>query len=922
MARDRDGFLWFGTETGLSRFDGTHFRNFYMSDGLPDNEIIKVFVDSRNRVWIVPFKNSICYYLNGMIHNQQNDPLLGRLKIGSEVISVNEDVHGDLIIAESKAIDVVHPGGKITIIDRFEGWPFMVVQAGLDEKGECKFFISSHSPGAQVAVIRHDVLVRTGDLEGEGENNYTSTYLGPELLIYEDKDSLTFLQAKEPGRVRIPSPKGFLHISRIDDSSVTLNSYSSTYLYNVRQHRIVDSFLPGQMVNGALEDAEGGLWFSTLGSGVHRLANRDVERYTFREGNTVFPVFTIQRIGNTLYAGTDRFYLWSRQEGEKTFRSMKVDDKFSRGRITAIEDLGNNSILAGTDAGVFRFDAPRGQSRRLWHRGAVKAIRKTGDSMLIEFSGSNVRRLRLPGGTLLDTVFPGRSTCGWVRGDRCFVGTLNGLYAVSLSRRTQPEELLEGRISAITAAPDSGIWVATYGEGLVLLRKGRPVSRFTVADGLTSNICRCLYAVGGSVWVGTDKGLNRVAPRDGGYIITPFTGAEGLGVDVINTVYVDGQRVYAGTPDGMLVFQEDRIVRSKDCRLRLTGIHISGGSWPLDTANFILPYRNNDLQIEYVGISYRNSGPIDYRYRLLGIDDRWATTDQTFLHYPSLPPGRYELQVLAIDPSGAISGTLRLPFAIDKPWWELTWVRIGLVLLIAGLVWLIFSYRVRTIRRKEAEKTATAARMAELEQMALRSRMNPHFIFNSLNSIQLFVMEKDIRGANEYITHFSRLIRQTLDISARSQLTLQEEIDYLSTYLELEKRRFEEAFDYDIFVAADVDKRMQMLPTMILQPYVENAILHGIAHRQDKQGKIMVLFRSDGHFLICMIEDNGVGRERAAQYKRQVPGQYPSRGMELTARRIDILNSTMKEPISAEIEDITAVGGLGEGTRVIVRFPL
>jgi sensor histidine kinase YesM len=147
-------------------------------------------------------------------------------------------------------------------------------------------------------------------------------------------------------------------------------------------------------------------------------------------------------------------------------------------------------------------------------------------------------------------------------------------------------------------------------------------------------------------------------------------------------------------------------------------------------------------------------------------------------------------------------------------------------------------------------------------------------------------------------------------------------VDYLSTYLELEKKRFEEAFDYNIFVDAGIEKRTQMIPSMILQPYVENAILHGIAHRKDGRGLISVGIRSDGQYLICTIEDNGVGRERAAQYKSQGPKQYPSRGMELTARRIDILNSTMKEPIDTAIEDVTEADGRSEGTRVIVRFPL
>jgi len=921
MIRDKDGFLWFGTETGLSRYDGSHFKNFYVTDGLPDNEIIKLFVDSRNRVWIVPFKNSLCYYQNGKIHNQQNDALLSRLTLHGEVLSVAEDVHGDLIIAELRAIDIISPAGKITTIDTYKGRSFSLVQVGLTEKGESQFILNLYNETPLVKV-EHDSLVKTGAMEAIGENNFTSTYLGPELMIYEDRDQLAFQYKGESRVIRMPAPKGFLHISRIDDSSLTLNSYIATYLYNIRQRKIVDSFLPGQMTSGVLEDPEGGLWFSTLGNGIHRLVTRDVARYSFREGGTVFPIFSILRAGNTLFAGSERFYVWSRRDGEKEFTSRKIDDRFSRGRITSIENLGDREVIAGTDAGVFDIEVSKRRSRRLWHRGSTKGLQLVGDSTLLEFSGTDVHRIRLKDGALLGTVWPGRSTCGCMLGNRYYIGTLTGLYAISLEQRSDSEELLKDRIAAVAAAPDGSLWAGTYGEGVVLLKNGRPVRRFTVEDGLTSNICKCLYVAGSSIWVGTDKGLNKLVPADSGYTITPFTTVQGLGSATINAVYVNKGRVYAGTQDGMTVFPEDKVPPKSECRLRITGLHISGNAWPLDTAHFKLPYNDNDLQVDYAGISYQGGGTIRYRYRLLGTDDRWGTTDQGFLHYPSLPPGEYELQILAVNASGAISSALQLPFSIDQPWWEWIWVRMLFALAIGGAIWLAFQRRIRTIQRKEAEKTWTVARMAELEQMALRSRMNPHFIFNSLNSIQLFVMEKDIRGANEYITHFSRLIRQTLDISARAEISIREEIQYLSTYLELEKQRFEEAFDYDILVDAGIDRSTQMIPSMILQPYVENAILHGIAHRDDRKGLISVSIRSDGRYLICIVEDNGVGRERAAQLKSNEPNPYPSRAMEMTARRIDILNRTMKEPIDAVIEDVTEETGRGEGTRVIVRFPI
>ena len=215
-----------------------------------------------------------------------------------------------------------------------------------------------------------------------------------------------------------------------------------------------------------------------------------------------------------------------------------------------------------------------------------------------------------------------------------------------------------------------------------------------------------------------------------------------------------------------------------------------------------------------------------------------------------------------------------------------------------------------------------AAKLSELEQMALRSQMNPHFIFNSLNSIQQYVIDKDILGANEFITQFSRLIRLTLDHSAKLDISLEQEVVYLSTYLELEKKRFENKFNYTINTDPEINTEDYFIPPMILQPYVENSVRHGMRYKKDNEGKIVISFHTASGYLICNIEDNGIGRKQARQFKSIAPMEYQSKGMTLTARRIEVFNSTHASSIGINIEDMEDYSRKPAGTKVTIKFPI
>jgi LytS/YehU family sensor histidine kinase len=236
------------------------------------------------------------------------------------------------------------------------------------------------------------------------------------------------------------------------------------------------------------------------------------------------------------------------------------------------------------------------------------------------------------------------------------------------------------------------------------------------------------------------------------------------------------------------------------------------------------------------------------------------------------------------------------------------------------LVWGLFHLRVKSIRKKEQQRVEMNRRLAELEHMALRSQMNPHFIFNSLNAVYQYVMEKDIAGANKFITDFSQLIRLTFELTALTKIALNEELEYLHTYLELEKVKYEGQFTSSFSIMPGLDTSAYFLPPMILQPYVENSIRHGVRSVAENGHINIAMLLKDEH-LLCIVDDNGAGRQVTKEGMRK-NGQHQSRGMSLTAERLSIWSRQAGQDIRVKVEDKVTATGEAAGTRVTVYVPV
>jgi len=382
-----------------------------------------------------------------------------------------------------------------------------------------------------------------------------------------------------------------------------------------------------------------------------------------------------------------------------------------------------------------------------------------------------------------------------------------------------------------------------------------------------------------------------------------------------------GKKVFVGTPNGLTCFELDNISQRSTCDLQLTGIFLSNKYWTYDSTGFSLPHNHNDIRFEFSGISFKSAGDVTYQYRLLGLQPEWRTTTEKELAFPSLPTGNYVFQLQAINKYGVKSPVREVSFKIEKLWWEKTWIRVILLLLLISLISALFRHRIGVVRRKEKERALLNQHILELEQRALRSQMNPHFIFNSLNSIQQYVAERDIKGANQFITDLSLMMRMTLDLSSKPFISISQELTYIDTYLRLEKTRLEDQFDYSILVDPALDLQEVYLPSLLIQPYVENSIRHGIKYKKEGNGLIKITVQRKENVILVSVEDNGIGRDEAARYKSKFHIQYQSKGMSINKERIDLLNDYNHKQIKIDIEDLFDDDNRPSGTRVNIHLP-
>ena len=665
------------------------------------------------------------------------------------------------------------------------------------------------------------------------------------------------------------------------------------------------------------EDAEGGRWFATADRGL-------LQELPAYFGPRELPgrrVTALLDYRDTLYVGTDGRGLYRRVGLQ--FEPVPGAAELEGLRITS---------LAADEGGLYIGTAGRGLFR--WQRGRLSQLRDR-DGL----PGNWIRDVVTTGSTVY-VLTVGGGAAEVIASDRGFgvvsgpAGELlSGNYERLLSGFGKPLFLGEAHLAdlredatvaayGITAGltdaairPDRELWTIREGREVAVTElSAKPYpTRHIAASTLPLRGPYTTIATAGAeeaVWIGGELGLLRVLPGEAP-VVEAYADTEGWEDEGVTALVVaeDGA-VWAGTANGLRRFVERNLAPGGPPPTRLEAVTLFYDT--VAPGNTAFEANENQLGFRFRAVSLRYPERVRYRYRLQPEQDGWSPpTTERSVQFAGLAGGRYTFTVAASSDGGRTWGEpAAYTFTIDRPLWQRPWVLViavtllATVLIGAGYLWHRRSATREAALRKELERQNAVLR---LEQQARQLQMNPHFIFNALNGIRATV---DDREARERLSRFASLLRGILHNSRQERISLAEEISTLEQYLEMERFVRPQPFQYAIIPPKGIDPEEISLPPMLLQPFVENALLHGFAGL-DRPAELRITFSVSGRRCRVDISDNGVGRAEAARRAGERPIGHRSVGLEVTRERITAMGGTLR------IAD-----GEPYGTTVTVEIPV
>lgn len=919
---DSRGFLWFCTNQGVCQFDGHQFKAYTTRDGLSDNEVFAIREDNRQRLWFSGYNARPFYIFNGKVFNASNDPFCS---------SMEKDAILDRIKRDAGS---TNPSVLMKNVHR----PDLVLYAYsnfgvIESQYLCRIYERSYfMVHGYIVAADNDKIYKL-----DTQKHSTCFYHAGSLYVTDINSSgklcLNKLAISRSGNYRIenttPLPCRIYGCAVLDDTTLLFASDNGVLFFSDTYNCIDTSrtLLKNIPVSTIHKDMRGNFWFATLNNGVYMLP--ETHPCIFKEGLNL-PEAGICAICVTAngcivtgYAnGVVRII-------NKTGIITRVLPGFTRrDRVLKMVQADNGKILVGTDRGLFICDTLSWRMKATafdpMNISAIKEVVAIPGGILVAcVHGAGKLDAN---GLLINNAWNGRATAVAQDSTTYWLGTLEGVYTNvngRISKFSRDTLLSQSRITAIHKTCNGDILFCTHQNGVFIWNR-KTIQHITEREGLSSNICkkmlvdRCCNA-----WIATNNGLDMVVKNNDSktYSVRHIPLPDGIPANEIQDFDIQSDKLYIACTEGIITLDIEKQVRSWPIKPLITSV-ISRDTNFTGMDQLDLEYYQNDLTINFTGIALGDGGGLLYKYVLEGKRTDTVVTKLGSVNLDAIGNGKYRFLVWAKSSNSDWSTSPAvLSFTINPPFWQTYWFITLASLCMAGGIYMLVRMRIARIKKIERNKTALNKRMVELEMQALRAQINPHFIFNALNSIQNYYNQHDERSANRYMTTFAKLIRQTLTHSRQNWLSLTEECNMIRDYIDLEQMRFKNTFQYDIKIAGSMYTGNIKIPAMIIQPFVENAINHGLRHLENKEGYLLISFSFSGDQLLCYIEDNGVGFEQAAMIERQGK-QHTSLGMEITKSRIETINQLYNTKISVDIIDRSTAEPGQSGTIIEIHIPL
>ena len=936
LYQDSRGYIWIGTKAGLSRFDGLENTNFYISDGLAANYIVDIKENSKKELIV------LTRYGVNIIKN-------------SEVIEPAEKLNTRIPYDRQAAIDRkdhVWMINKNQDLIKFDGNTYHNInQKGiipdsltLNSLTYCskrnKLLLSTRNNG--IFALRESRLKHLVDQPNQN----------PLILISHSENDVFCHNRKKFYTLKNNQLNEYCTSPRrlaSDPKMVTWNHKNNNLIFSTREFELYE-FNGNSLktyktnfsrINCLLVDDEENLWVG-METGLNKMLSRAFLNFTHKNSGINNYIYSIAEDdkGNMYFAsfgeGLTR-YNGNNFERLNAYRNLINDDHFYMG-ATYSKRKGVTLPNAG---GILHY---KNGGFRLNHNIPGKATLEIYvDSVNQSILYGNIQGLYVekPDDTVENYhVSPGGDQDGYITAitrDKENRYWLGGIYGLSWLRDGDithlPCEKYDYNHGAICLLRDyrDNLWLGTR-EGL--FHFNYKSFKKIAPEKIPSYVVSLTETPSGEMVIGA---LNKIFTLDLNDFysknrekVTVYDKSNGyLGVECIqNGLFTDSKgNVWIPATDRVVKFMPDLEEKlTYPPRIYIKSIHTLNQAmeWEQQAhyhgdadTSIQLSHQSKHIRFHFAGIHHSAPKKVRYQYRLEGFNEGWSKpTGERFATYTNLSPGEYTFKVKACNMKGiwnkepAILQVTILPALWQRTWFVILLSVIGLGFLILFIFYLSSKKQQIKQSRMENEK-----RLAELKLLSIRNQMEPHFTFNALNSIAATMLTGENTQAYDHLTRFSKLMRASLEDSEKINRTLREEIEFVKNYLEIQKFRHDDKFDYEFHLADEIDLE-QPVPKMILQIHVENAIKHGIKHKTGR-GKIWIYVQKRNHSMEITVEDNGIGREKASSIGSHSSGK----GIKIIEEINKLFNKFNKEKIKHYIEDLFDKQGQPSGTRARVIIP-